>query len=369
MTVDYYQVLGVSRDASQEEIKRAFRVLARQWHPDANHEDPEAEARFREIAAAYEVLSDPERRRRYDRGDTIDIGDLFGGGFGGLEDILRSVFGEGSSFGDPFGFGGGGRRTRPRGRDILTHVEVSLEEAAFGTETQVRFRSDQSCPTCGGNGAAPGSGRVTCATCGGAGQVRMARRSFLGTMMTVSSCPDCDGVGTRVEDPCPECRGRGVVTADQAVTVEIPPGVSTGTRLRLSGRGESAGVGGASGDLFVEVVVSEDERFRREGDDLVHHVTVGLAEAALGTRVEVPLLGGGTEDVEVPPGTQPGWVTRLPGEGMSRLGRRGRGDLLVVADVVVPIDLSSEEEELLRRYAELRGERPREASRWRRARR
>lgn len=368
VAADYYATLGVSRDASQEEIKRAFRVLARKWHPDANRDDPDAEARFREIAEAYEVLSDPERRRRYDRGDTIDIGDLFGGGFGGLDDILRSVFGESSPFGDPFSFGGG-MRTRPRGRDVLTQVEVTLEEAAFGTETEVVFRSDQSCPTCGGDGAAPGSSRVTCSTCGGAGQVRMARRSFLGTMMTVSACPDCDGVGTRVEDPCPECRGRGVVAGDQRVMVEIPPGVSTGTRLRLTGRGESAGAGGASGDLFVEVVVADDERFRRDGDDIIHHFTIGLAEAALGTEVEVPLLGGATETVDVPAGTQPGWVARLAGEGMSRLGRRGRGDLLAVADVVVPVDLKPEEEDLLRQYAKLRGEKPSEVSRWRRARR
>jgi molecular chaperone DnaJ len=188
-------------------------------------------------------------------------------------------------------------------------------------------------------------------------------------MMTVSACPDCDGVGTRVDDPCPQCRGSGVVAADQHVTVEIPPGVSTGTRLRLTGRGESAGVGSAPGDLFVEVVVAEDERFRREGDDLVHHVTVGLSEAALGTDVEVPLLGDRAETVDIPPGTQPSWVTRIPGEGMTRLGRRGRGDLIVVADVVVPVDLSPEEEDLLRQYARLRAERPREASRWRRARR
>lgn len=366
--VDYYDVLGVSRDASQEEIKRAFRVLARQWHPDANHDDPNAEERFREIAAAYEVLSDPDRRRRYDQGDTIDIGDLFGGGFGGLDDILRSVFGENSPFGDAFG-GGGGMRSRPRGRDILTHVEVTLEEAAFGTETEVTFRADQTCATCDGDGAAPGTDRITCSTCGGAGQVRMARRSFLGTMMTVSACPDCQGVGTRVDEPCPDCRGSGVTAAEQHVTVEIPPGVSTGTRLRLTGRGESAGAGGTTGDLFVELVVADDERFRRDGDDLIHHVTVGLAEAALGSRVEVPLLDGKSEKVDVPAGTQPGWVTRLSGEGMSRLGRRSRGDLLVVADVVVPVDLTSEEEDLLRQYAELRGEQPREASRWRRARR
>lgn len=367
MAIDYYAVLGVERDASAEEIKRAFRVVARQSHPDANPGDPHAEERFKRAAEAYEVLSDPERRRRYDRGDTIDLGDLFGGGFGGLDDILRSVFGDGA-FSDPFSFGGGAR-SRPRGRDILTRVEVSLAEAAFGTETEVAFRADRACPACNGEGTAPGSTRVGCATCGGAGQVRVARRSFLGTMMTVGTCPDCQGVGTVVDDPCPDCRGSGVAGAEQRVTVEIPPGVSTGTRLRLTGRGEVAGPGAAAGDLFVEVVVAEDERYRRDGDDLIHHITLGLAEAALGTEVSVPLIGGGEESVEVPPGTQPGWITRVRGEGMGRLGRRGRGDLVVVADVVVPVDLSDEESELLRRYAELRGEKPGQPSRWRRARR
>jgi len=366
VAVDYYEVLGVSRDASPEEIKKAFRRLARQWHPDANKEDPEAEAKFRQIAEAYEVLSDPEKRRRYDRGDTIDIGDIFGGGFAGLDDILRSVFGEG--FGDPFGFGSATRR-QTRGRDIVTRVEISLEEAAFGTETQVVFRADRPCPECDGQGTAPGTSRITCATCGGAGQVRMARRSLLGTMMSVGTCPDCHGLGTVVESPCPNCAGRGVAEGEQKVTVEIPAGVSTGTRLRLTGRGEQAPYGGTAGDLFVEVVVAPDERFRRDGDDLIYHARVGLAEAALGTEVEVPLLGGGSSTVDMPAGTQPGWVTRIPGEGMGRLGSRGRGDMVVVADVVVPVDLTAEEEDLLRRFAELRGEKPRQPSRWRRARR
>jgi len=366
VAVDYYEVLGVSRDASPEEIKKAFRRLARQWHPDANKEDPDAEAKFRQIAEAYEVLSDPERRRRYDQGDTIDLGDLFAGGFSGLDDILRSVFGEG--FGDPFGFGSASRR-QARGRDIVTQVHITLEEAAFGTETQVTFRADRRCPECDGDGTAPGTSRVTCATCGGAGQVRTARRSLLGTMMSVGTCPDCHGVGTVVEEPCPNCAGLGVAEGEQNVTVEIPAGVSTGTRLRLTGRGEQAPHGGAAGDLFVEVVVASDERFRREGDHLVYHARVGLAEAALGTEVEVPLLGGGTTTVELPAGTQPGWITRIPGEGMGRLGARGRGDMIVVADVVVPVDLSAEEEELLRRFAEIRGENPRQPSRWRRARR
>lgn len=362
MATDYYAVLGIERDASPEDIKRAFRILARESHPDANPGDAAAEARFRQVAEAYEVLADPERRRRHDRGDTIDLGDLFGSGFGGLDDILRSVFGDAGPF-------AGASRGRPRGRDVLIRTQVSLAEAAFGTETEVAFRADRPCSACGGDGSAPGSSRVTCATCGGAGQVRMARRSFLGTMMTVTACPDCEGLGTRVDDPCPQCGGRGVEPADQSVTVEVPPGVSTGTRLRMTGRGESVGPGASPGDLFVEVVVAADERFQREGDDIVHHIALGLSEAALGSDVEVPLLDGGTEIVDVPSGTQPGWVTRVRGEGMGRLGRRGRGDLVVIADVVVPVELGAEEEELLRRYAELRQERPTQPSRWRRARR
>lgn len=362
MATDYYELLGVDRDATSEQIKKAFRAIARESHPDANPNDPTAEERFKKAAEAYEVLSDPDRRRRYDQGDTIDLGDLFGGGFGGFDDILRSVFGDAS----PFGGGGTGR---PRGRDILVRVDVSLAEAAFGTETEVKFRADRTCTTCGGDGSVPGSSRITCGTCGGAGQVRMARRSLLGTMMTVSACPDCSGVGTLVDDPCHDCGGSGVESADQTVTVEVPGGVSTGTRLRMTGRGEAAGHRSTPGDLFVEIVVSEDERFYRDGDDLIHHFPLGMSEAALGAEVEVPLIDGGTETVEVAPGTQPGWSTRLRGHGMGRLGRRGRGDLVLVADVVVPVDLSPEEEDLLRSYGELRGENPSQPSLWRRVRR
>lgn len=359
MAVDYYRILGVARDASTDEIKRAFRIMARESHPDAHPGDPTAEERFKLAAEAYEVLSNPDRRRRYDRGDTIDLGDLFGGGFGGLDDILRSVFGDAGPFG-----GAGGRRAT-RGRDILVRVEVSLAEAGFGVEKGVSFGTDRLCGSCSGEGAAPGSGRITCDTCGGAGQVRVARRSFLGTMMSVVACPDCEGVGTVVDDPCPQCGGGGVEEAREDVTVEVPAGVGTGTRLRLTGRGAAAGRGGTAGDLFVEVLVAADDRYLREGDDLIHHAGVGLAEAALGCVVEIPLLDGGSDEVEIPAGTQPGWATSLRGEGMGRLGRRGRGDLIVVADLVVPDDLSAGQEDLLRRYGEMRGERPAPAKRWR----
>lgn len=363
MDSDYYSLLGVERDASTEDIKRAFRKLARESHPDANPGDPAAEARFREIAAAYEVLAYPDKRRRYDRGDTIDLGDIFGGGFGGLDDLLRSVFGDAG----PFAYGGAG--AQPRGRDVLVRTGVSLSEAAFGAEKTVEFEADQPCVRCEGDGTAPGADRITCSTCGGAGQVRVARRSFLGTMMSVTGCPDCQGAGTVVTEPCVECSGRGVAAAQRSVSVEIPAGVDTGTRLRLTGKGEATGPGGASGDLFVEIRVDTDERFRRDGDDLIHHLPIGIAEATLGTAKEVPLIGGESENVDIPPGTQPGWTTVIRGEGMGRLGRRGRGDLVVVADVVVPVGLEAEQEDLLRKFASRRGEQVAEPSLWRRVRR
>ncbi|MFQ5523880.1 MAG: J domain-containing protein [Acidimicrobiia bacterium] len=349
MARDYYRILGVDRNATAEEIKKAFRRIARQTHPDANPDDPEAEARFREAAEAYEVLSDPERRARYDRGDTIDLGELFGG-LGGIDEFLRSVFGDGGIF--------SGRPSRPpRGRDVLVRAEVSLEEAAFGGEVTVDFRTLSRCGECGGTGAAPGTSRVTCPDCGGSGQVTMARRSIFGSMMSLSTCHRCGGDGTLIPHPCPSCRGSGSVPKLETLTVEVPPGVTTGTRLRISGRGEVAGNLGPAGDLYVEIVVSEDPRFERHGADLRCRVSVGIAEATLGTRVSVPLLEGGHLELEIPPGTQPGSVFRLPGRGMTVLGRRGRGDLVVTVDVEVPTSLSAEEEELLRRWAELRGER------------
>lgn len=350
MARDYYETLGVAPDATTEEIKKAFRRIARETHPDANPGDPEAEERFRQAAEAYEVLSDPARRARYDRGDTIDLGDLFGG-MGGIDDFLRSVFGEGGLF------GGAGARRQSRGRDVLVTAEISLEEAAFGTESMVEFHSLRTCRTCGGDGAEPGSERMTCPECGGAGRVRVAQRSLFGTMMSVTTCQRCAGDGVVIEDPCHECGGDGAVAGDNSVNVEIPPGVSTGTRLRLSGRGESGGRQGPPGDLFVEISIAPDPRYERHDADLIHHVVVGLAEAALGTRVEVPLIEGGTTDLEVPPGTQPGTSFTIRGSGMHRLGQRTRGDLIVVIDVSVPLELTDEEEELLRRWADLRGER------------
>lgn len=348
MARDYYKTLGVARDASTEDIKKAFRRIARETHPDANPGDAAAEEKFRQAAEAYEVLSDPNRRARYDRGDTIDLGDIFGG-MGGIDDLLRSVFGDGGLF------GGAGRRPQ-RGRDLLVTADIDLKQAAFGTEAAVEFEALQTCPICDGGGAEPGSAAETCPECAGAGRVRVSQRSLFGTMMSVTSCPRCQGEGTVITEPCSNCEGDGAVTQKVDMTVEIPPGVTTGTRLRLSGRGESGGRYGPPGDLFVEISVAPDPRFERKDNDLIHRVTVGLAEAALGTRIEVPLIDGGTSDLEIPAGTQPSTSILMKGLGVHRLGQRNRGDLIVVVDVSIPAQLSDEEEDLLRRFAELRGE-------------
>lgn len=349
MARDYYGDLGVARDASTEEIKRAFRRLARESHPDANPGDLAAEARFRRIAEAYEVLSDPGRRNAYDRGDTLDFGNLFG--MGNLDDLIRSVFGDG-------GFFSPGSPRTVRGRDVLVGVEVDLATAAFGGDQEVRFRAPVNCDVCGAQGSAPGTSPVTCPTCGGAGNVRVARRGLLGTMMSVAACTTCSGQGTVISDPCRQCSGSGSVQSERSVRVEIPAGIPDGTRLRLTGRGESAGRRGPPGDLHVEVRVEPHPQFTRLGDDLVYELRVGMAEAALGTKVDIPLLEGGSEKLDLPPGTQPGTRFRMSGLGTSHLSRRGRGDMVVATVVEVPTRLSAEEEEALRNFASLRGEEP-----------
>ncbi len=348
MARDYYEILGVERSASAEQIKKAFRKVARETHPDANPDDPQAESRFKEAAEAYEVLSDPDRRKRYDRGDTIDLSDLFGG-LGGIDDLIRSVFGESGLF--------GGRPYRaPRGRDILVRTTVTLEEAAFGTEAVVEYRTQVKCGDCGGTGSNPGSEVKTCPDCGGGGQVRVAQRSMFGTMMSVTTCPTCKGEGSLISDPCPGCGGSGAQNDHVTVNVEVPPGVSNGTRLRLSGRGESSGRVGQAGDLFVEIVVAPDPRFERVDDDLVHRLRIEVPAVTLGTMAEIPTIDGETASLEIPPGTQPGATFTIRDRGMPLLGRRNRGDLHVVVEVVVPESLSPEEADLVQQWAELRAQ-------------
>ena len=346
MRKDYYAILGVSPDADRDEIRRAFRRLARETHPDANPDDPAAEQRFREVAEAYEVLSDPDRRRAYDHGEQIDLSDLLMGGF---DDLLRSVFGSGA-------FGFGGRQTRHRGRDRSVQARIALADAAFGTTVDLSYPAVVACEACSGSGAAAGAQVQTCGRCGGSGSIQVTRRSFFGAMTTVETCGRCGGTGREVTEPCPVCDGRGLMAGERRISVEVPAGVSDGTRLRLAGRGDDGGPGGTNGDLYVEIRVEPDARFERDGDDLVTRVGITMVQATLGASVSVPLIEGGETTLDIPPGTQPGTVIRLEGAGMGRLGRRGRGDLKVVVDVEVPTKLTKEEDRLLRRYAEERGD-------------
>ncbi len=342
--VDYYEVLGLSRDATQEEIKRAFRRKARETHPDANPGDPDAEHRFREAALAYEVLSDPQRRAAYDRGGLVEAGDLFSS-FAGIDDLLSRFFGGG------FGFGFGGQAGPAAGEDAGVVVELTLAEAASDAARQVRYRARVACGTCGGDGAAPGSSPAICDRCAGRGQVRVTRQTFLGAAMTIAPCDKCRGRGRIVTSPCPECGGAGAISDEVTIGVEIPAGVEDGARLRLTGRGSVGEPGGRPGDLYVEIRVLPDPRFERHGADLVHRVRLGLAEAALGTSLKVPTVDGEDMDLEVPRGTQPGTVFKLSRLGMPRLRRRGRGDLLVEMQVVVPTNLSPAQEAALRAFA------------------
>jgi molecular chaperone DnaJ len=347
MRKDYYSILGVAQDATQEEVKRAFRRLARETHPDANPGDPTAEARFRDVAEAYEVLADPTRRRSYDRGETVDLGDLL---MGGLDDLLRSVFGTGGVFGF------GGQQGPARGRDIAIESRIELAEAAFGTTRDLTFRALSTCPQCEGTGAEKGAVVETCGRCNGTGTMQVARRSMFGSMMTLTTCDACHGSGKLISEPCSMCSGTCVVRQDRSATVQIPQGVSTGTRLRLTGQGEAAPYGGRPGDLYVEIRVLPDERFVRDGDDLMYELELDIAQAALGSEVSIPLVEGDTTSLSVPAGTQPGQRFPIVGRGVGRLGRRGRGNLNVIAKVVVPTKLSKEEERTLRDYAELRGD-------------
>ena len=355
---DYYDILGVSRDASADEIKRAFRALARDTHPDANPDDPSAEESFREVAEAYEVLSDPDRRVRYDRGEVFGSGDLFSQ-FGGLDDILQQFFG--STFG---GFGFGGSRGGPRrGPDIAVTLDMTLVEAATGTSREVEFQAPARCDRCGGSGAEPGHDPTTCPTCRGRGMVQMARNTLLGRVMTTGPCATCGGTGQLIEDPCTECHGGGLITTKRTLTVEVPKGVESGTRLRLAGRGGAGDRGAPPGDVYVELHVARDDRFERAGADLHHRVRIGFTEATFGTSVDVPLVEGGVEELTLPAGTQPETIFRLARQGMPRLQRRVRGDLMVHVEVAVPTALAEDEEEALRRYADIRGERPSERKR------
>ncbi len=351
---DYYELLGVSRTATAEELKKAYRRKARELHPDANPDDPHAEEQFKAVARAYEVLSDPDQRARYDRFGEAGLtgatatGEPFGF-TGGLGDIFEAFFG---------GFGGGqrpGPTGPPRGPDLEAVAELSFEQAVFGAEVPITVRTATTCTDCQGTGAAPGTSPVDCVDCGGTGQVRRVRTSLLGQMVTASPCTRCGGLGQVIVTPCATCRGEGRLIEDKTYRVDVPAGVGQGSTLRLTGRGAVGPRGGAPGDLYVHLRVRPHERFTRDGDDLVSRLTIPFSQAALGAHLVFPTLDG-DEDLVIPPGTQHGRVFRLRGRGVPRVDGRGRGDLLVEVAVETPTKLTRSQEELLRRFAEERGE-------------
>ncbi len=364
MADDYYALLGVSSSATEDEIKKSYRKVARELHPDTNS-DPAAEERFKTVTLAYETLRDPERRRRYDMfgpegvrgsgaagtgssGASGFPGDAFGGGLGDLFDTFFSGA----------GFGGGGRRGGggpPRGSDMETALDLDFEAATFGTQSQVRVRLPVTCDSCSGSGAKAGTKATTCQACGGVGEVRQVRQSILGQMVTASPCRRCGGTGQSIDDPCPTCRGEGRVTREQTFTVDVPAGVDNGSTLRVPGRGSAGPRGGPAGDLYVHLRVKPDSRFSRQGYDLVHVLHLPLTQAALGAHLRYETLDG-TEDLVIPKGTQNGRVFRLRGRGVPHVDGRGRGDLLVQVVVDTPDDLSREQEDLLRQLATERGD-------------
>lgn len=348
---DYYDVLGVGRDAGDTQIKKAFRKLARELHPDVNKDDPDAEEKFKEAAEAYEVLSDSERRATYDRygHDGLRRGGYAPNfeGFGSVSDIFEAFFG-GGGFGDIFG---GGRAGGPQqGADIQVGAEITLVEAAHGASVALRFDVVTLCDRCHGNGAEPGTPIETCPRCHGQGQLRSVTRTPFGQMMSTVACDRCGGEGKVAKQPCRQCRGGGHVSTNQNVSVDIPAGIADGQRIRISGRGHAGERGGPPGDLYVLVRVAEDERFVRDGDDLLTAIDVSFAQAALGVTVDVPTIDG-TEQLAIPAGTQPGETLTLRGQGMPSLRGRRHGNLRVVVNMLTPRNLTDEQRELLERLS------------------
>lgn len=344
---DYYTVLDVDRDASEAELKKAYRKLAMQYHPDRNSGDAEAEVKFKEANEAYEILKDPQKRAAYDQYGHAAFegpgqGGAPGGGFdfgGSFSDIFEDLFGENR--------GGGGRRNGPqRGSDLRYNYEVTLEEAFSGKKTEIRVATSVNCETCDGSGAAAGSRPTSCASCQGMGKVR----SQQGFFTVERTCPTCQGTGQVIIDPCKTCRGAGAVDKDKTLSVNIPQGVEDGTRIRLSGEGEAGRLGGPSGDLYLFLSVKPHKLFQREGENIYCRVPISMTTAALGGQIEVPTVGGSRARITVPAGTQSGKQFRLRGKGMPRLQRAGQGDMYIRASVETPVNLTKEQQDLLRKF-------------------
>jgi molecular chaperone DnaJ len=352
---DYYELLGVGRNATEQELKSAYKRLAIRYHPDKNPGDAEAEETFKEVAEAYSVLSNAEQRARYDRYGHAGVSNSAGAntnwgaqGFGGIEDILGDLFGFGDPFGGRAGSGGGRRSSAQRGADLRYDLEITLEEAAEGMTAQLRIPRLETCETCTGSGAKSGTTPETCATCSGAGQVRYQQGFF----SVARTCGACRGTGRVIKNPCETCRGAGRVERERQMEVKVPAGVETGSRLRITGEGEGGAQGGSAGDLYVVIHVKEHEQFERQGSNLYAAVPVTFAQAALGSEIMVKTLNG-EQPLKIPAGTQTGTVFRLKGHGMPVLGGRGSGDLFVSVALRTPTTLTREQRRLLEELSKI----------------
>ena len=350
---DYYEVLGVGKDANEGEIKKAYRQMALKYHPDKNPGDKDAEDKFKEAAEAYEVLSDADKRRRYDQFGHQGVGGAAGGGAHGMnmEDIF-SQFGDifgGSPFESFFGGGGGGgRRYVNKGSNLRIKVKLTLSEIANGVEKKIKVNKKVSCNSCSGSGALNGSSFSKCGTCGGSGQVRRVTNTILGQMQTASTCPSCQGEGQTITNKCKSCNGFGTMPGEEVISINIPPGVGEGMQVSVSGKGNAAERGGVPGDLLIVIEEQEDELLKRDGNNLHYDLYVSIPDAALGTSVEVPTVDGRAK-IKIEPATQAGKVLRLKGKGLPQLNSNFKGDLLININVWTPQNLSSEEKKIMER--------------------
>jgi len=350
---DYYEVLGVPRNASTDDLKQAFRKLARQYHPDVNKES-DAEERFKEINEAYAVLSDPDRRAAYDR-----FGHEGLRGMGGMPDFTVDFSDFADIFGDLFGFGMGrtSRRSRNaprRGADLQYRLDLTFEEAVFGVEKDVQIARDEACETCKGSGAEPGTTPVRCATCNGSGEVRRVQQTLLGSMVQVTTCPACNGQGETISTPCHTCQGRGVTRRMRNKVVSVPAGVDSGTQIRLGGEGQPGVNGGPNGNLYIAIQAQPHKYFRRKNSDILLNLDINIAQATLGAEVDIPTVDGPAK-LKIPAGTQPGKVLRMRSKGVPHLRGNGRGDQLVIVNVGIPSHLSPEQRQLFEQLAKSLG--------------